>query len=412
MELTTVLSKFNKAKQILSSQYKLDLPRIYNTRKELHKYPEIAFQEKQTKNRLIQYLKNHCHINESGIKNYAKTGFTYDIRGTASPQGTKKCIAFRADMDALPVAELNNFEYKSLNPNTMHACGHDGHMATLLGTAEILAKYQNLMPSNKSVRLVFQPGEEGGHGAEFMAKEGALENVDEIYALHSWSNPFGTFGIIKEGAMTTGMIRFRIDIHGVGTHGAYPENGKDPITAICQVHSALHTILSRGIGRKDYAVCTVGEIHAGNAENVIPDFATMGGSIRTHDKKVEEEIKKQMERIVKYTSDAFGCEGKVRYIEITPAIMNDKKKAADLRKVISDLFGEESVTEDTMGASEDFSFMTNKVPGAYMIVGHAVPGKEIIMNHNPRFDFNEELIAPAILTWVRLTENKFNVKLA
>ena len=166
-----------------------------------------------------------------------------------------------------------------------------------------------------------------------MVEEGALDDVDEIYGLHSWSLPFGKFGIKKSGAMTSSMVRFRVDVHGKGTHGASPENGKDPITTICQITNCLHTILSRRIGRKEMAVCTIGEMHAGIAENVIPDFATMGGSIRTEKPEVEEEVKKQLEHIVKHTSEAFECKGEVKYIRITPAVINHKVQACALRDV-------------------------------------------------------------------------------
>eukprot|EP00826_Nyctotherus_ovalis_P006358 TRINITY_DN11494_c0_g3_i3.p1 TRINITY_DN11494_c0_g3~~TRINITY_DN11494_c0_g3_i3.p1 ORF type:complete len:263 (+),score=57.44 TRINITY_DN11494_c0_g3_i3:136-924(+) len=238
-------------------------------------------------------------------------------------------------------------------------CGHDGHMATLLGLASTIAAHKVSIPSNKTVRLLFQPAEEGGHGAESMVREGALEGVEEVYAMHSWSLPLGMFGIRKSGAMTTEMTRFRVDVKGVGSHGAYPENGKDPITAICQINSALHTIMSRGISRKEMAVCTIGDIRAGVVENVIPDFATMGGTIRTEKTKVSEEAKSQMTRIVEHVAKGLGCEGIVRFTEVTSAVINSPLPANALREAVSQTMGSEFLCEEGMDASEDFCYMTS-----------------------------------------------------
>eukprot|EP00826_Nyctotherus_ovalis_P006357 TRINITY_DN11494_c0_g3_i12.p1 TRINITY_DN11494_c0_g3~~TRINITY_DN11494_c0_g3_i12.p1 ORF type:complete len:212 (+),score=38.17 TRINITY_DN11494_c0_g3_i12:66-701(+) len=204
--------------------------------------------------------------------------------------------------------------------------------------------------------------------------------------------------------------RFRVDVKGVGSHGAYPENGKDPITAICQINSALHTIMSRGISRKEMAVCTIGDIRAGVVENVIPDFATMGGTIRTEKTKVSEEAKSQMTRIVEHVAKGLGCEGIVRFTEVTSAVINSPLPANALREAVSQTMGSEFLCEEGMDASEDFCYMTSKVPGAFMLIGHAVPGKEIIMNHNPSFNFNEDLIAPAVLAWIKLIEGRLGCR--
>jgi hippurate hydrolase len=351
MEEDKMFTRFRIARIILTTKFKLDLENIFKMRRELHKYPEVRFTEVETKKRLINFLTSRCNIDPNKISTYAETGFTYDIKGTGAAKGKDFAIGFRADMDALPIKEESTFEYASANPGVSHMCGHDGHMVTLLGLANVLTNFQTHIPSNKTIRLVFQPGEEGGHGGRIMVEEGALEGVDEVYALHSWSLPFGKFGIKKSGAMTAGMVRFRVNVQGVGSHGAYPENGKDPITAICQIHSMMHTILSRGIGRKDMAVCTVGEIHAGDTENVIPDFATMGGSIRTEKKEVEEEVKRQLESIVEHISTAMGCKGEVKYIRITPSVINHEVQANALRGAVKEIMGEDSLTEDGMNAS-------------------------------------------------------------
>lgn len=411
MELAYIMDKLKAARSLLAGKYKLDMESICAMRRELHKYPELRYEESETKKRLVNYLSAHCGILTKNIRSYAKTGFTYDMKGEGPARGSSQTIGFRADMDALPIIEQSTLAYKSVNRGVAHMCGHDGHMATLLGLASTVAAHKASVPSNKTVRLIFQPAEEGGHGAELMVKEGALEGVEEVYAMHSWSLPLGMFGIKKSGAMTTEMTRFRIDVKGVGSHGAYPENGKDPITAICQINSALHTVVSRGISRKEMAVCTIGDIHAGKAENVIPDFATMGGNIRTEKTKVSEEMKRQMERIVEHVSKGLGCEGTVRYTEVTPAVVNSPLPANALREAVSQTMGPEFLCEEGMNASEDFCYMTCKVPGALMLIGHAVPGEEIVMNHNPSFNFNEDLIAPAVLAWVKLIEGRFGCKL-
>lgn len=411
MDAGWIFSRLAAAKAVLTSKYELNLDDIFKMRRELHKYPEIRFKEFETKRRLINYLISHCNIDPKKIRSYATTGFTYDIAGTGAPAGSSYTLGFRADMDALPIREESTFAHASAHPGVAHMCGHDGHMATLLGLATVLSKHRKNIPSNKRIRLVFQPGEEGGHGGKMMVEEGALEGVDEIYALHSWSLPLGTFGIKESGAMTSSLVRFKIDVQGVGSHGAYPENGKDPITAVCQIHGALHTILSRGVGSKEMAVCTVGMLHAGETENVIPDSASMGGTIRTEKKEVEEEVKRQLENIVEHSAKALGCKGEVKYIKVTPAVMNHKVQACALREAVKEVMGKDSLTEEGMNASEDFSFMTDKVPGALMLVGHAVPGKPLVMNHNSRFDYNEDLIAPAILAWVKLIEARMKFTL-
>lgn len=410
MELARISAKFAAARSLLTTKYKLDIENIFNMRRELHKYPEMGYKEFETKKRLINFLSTRCKINPEHIRSYAKTGFTYDIKGEAPAQGVNSIIGFRADMDALPIKEKSELPYKSVNEGVAHMCGHDGHMATLLGLASLVNNHKSAMPSNKAVRIVFQPAEEGGHGADLMTKEGALEGMDSIYALHSWSLPFGMFGIRKVGSMTTGMVRFRIDVRGVGSHGAYPENGKDPITAICQINSALHTILSRGISRKEMVVCTIGDIHSGKTENVIPDFATMGGTIRTEKTEIAEEAKAQLDRIVTNISKGLGCEGETRYIEITPAVINSKEPASLARRAVAEIMGEEALCEEGMNASEDFAYMAEKVPAAFMLVGHAMPNKKIIMNHNPSFNYNEDLIPPSILIWAKVIENQFGFR--
>jgi len=410
MELAQVVAKLRTVKNLLTEKYKLDIDNVFKMRRELHKYPELGYKEFETKKRLMNYLSSRCKILPEHFRSYAGTGFTYDLKGEGPAQGSSFTIAFRADMDALPIKEQGELSYKSVNEGVAHMCGHDGHMATLLGLASLLSDHKKFIPSNKTIRLLFQPAEEGGDGAEKMVNEGAIEGVNEIYALHSWVLPFGMLGIKKAGAMTTGMIRFRIDVSGIGSHGAYPENGRDPITAICQINSAIHTILSRGISRKEMAVCTIGDIRAGDVENVIPSFATMGGSIRTEKKKVAEEVKSQLERIVTNISKGLGCEGIVRYTEITPAVINSEVPALSLREAVKEVMGEEYLCEEGMNASEDFSYMAEKVPAAFMLVGYAMPDKEIIMNHNPIFDYNEDLIAPSILVWTKLIENRLGFK--
>jgi len=399
-----------KSKSLLLSKYNFDIEPVILIRHELHKHPELAFKEFNTKQLLINFLKNGANFDQTNIKTFAKTGFTYDIRGRSNIQNSYPLkIGLRADMDALPIQELTNLPYSSIYPNIAHSCGHDGNMAILLGAAEIFLKNASKIPSNSTIRLIFQPAEECGQGAKLMVNEGALKNIDEIYAMHSWSNPIGTFGISKEHPMTTSMSRFRIDINGLGTHGAYPENGKDPITAICQIHNSIHKILSQNISRKEYAVCTIGEIHAGKAENVIPNYATMGGTIRTFDQKIQAKIKLRLSEIVKNISEAYGCQGKINYISEIPAVVNNPKQADFFRNAVSDLFGPQAVTSYSKYGSEDFSFMSYLVPGAYMNVGYHNENKKLFFNHNPKFDFNDELLAPCILIWLKLMENRFNI---
>ncbi len=401
-----IMAKFKAARALLVNKYKLDFNRVLEFRRDLHQHPEVGYKEVRTRSKIIEYLVRHGRIDKSKVNTYATTGLTYDIRGTAPAQGPNHIIGFRSDMDALPMQELGKLPYASVYPCAAHMCGHDGHMATLIATADVLLRNRHLMPENKAVRLIFQPAEEGGQGGKRMVDEGALNGVDEVYGLHSWCLPFGKFGIKKEGAMTTSIFRFRIDVQGKGSHGAYPENGKDPITALCQTHSAIHTILSRTVARQEMAICTIGEMHAGNTENVIPDTASMGGTVRTIKKEVEDQVRRQLENITEFVPKAFGCEATIKYADGTASVMNSRGPSEAVRKAVAEVLGEEVLTEDMMLASEDFSFMSSKVPAAYMLIGHWIPGRDLVMNHNPRFNYNEDLIAPAALAWIQLVQNR------
>jgi hippurate hydrolase len=358
-------------------------------RRDLHANPEMGFKELRTSGIVAGALEALGIEVHRGL---GQTGVVGIIEGQRNDSG--RMIGLRADMDALPIIEENEMAYCSTQPGLMHACGHDGHTAMLLGTAKYLAQSRNF---NGKVALIFQPAEEGLGGAKAMLDDGLFDKFpcDAIYALHNWpALPAGVIGI-NPGPMMAASDRFEIKIDGRGGHGAHPYQTIDPIIVAAQLITALQTIVSRNVHPIESAVISLGHIHAGNAAapSVIPSYATLIGTVRTFSDDVQKIVESRMRTLVATIAEAFGAKAELSYQRQYPATINSLKEANFLADVATDLFGADRVVRNlipSMG-SEDFSFMLQQKPGAYFRLGQggAQEGKLL---HNPKFDFNDDII--------------------
>mgnify|MGYP001579947651 FL=1 len=369
-------------------------------RRDIHQHPELKFEENRTSDLVAAKLQ------EFGIeihRGLAKTGVVGTIRNGDGPS-----IGLRADMDALPLEEKNTFKHASSNPGKMHACGHDGHTAMLLGAAKHLAASKNF---KGTVNLIFQPAEEGGGGGELMIKEGLFEMfpVDSVYGLHNWPGmPAGTFGV-GSGPFMAAADMFDLTINGRGGHAALPDQCIDPIVVASQVVSALQTITSRNTHPVDSVVISVTQIHAGDAYNVIPDSVRMRGTVRTFQTETRDKIPSSMLRVAEGVSAAYGATCELNYMSGYPATINSVPETEISAKAVVDLLGEDKIIRNPtpcMGA-EDFSYMLEARPGCYVWLGIG-PGKGEAgcMLHSSRYDFNDDVLTTGASYWVKLVENE------
>ena len=375
-------------------------------RRDIHAHPELKFEEHRTAEivakALTEYGLDEVH---TGL---GKTGVVGVLKGTAQKNGPSghKMIGLRADMDALPIHEANDFAHRSTNAGRMHACGHDGHTAMLLGAAKYLAETLNF---DGTVNFIFQPAEEGLGGALAMLEDGLFERFpcDSIFGMHNRPNlAVGQFNV-RAGPMMAGGAFFDIDITGVGTHGARPEAGVDPLIVGVQMVSTLQTIVSRNVKPIDTAVLSVTQFHAGDAYNVIPQTARVSGTVRAFSKEVMALVEANMRRTAKGVAEAMGASANVDFrINFAP-LVNDAVETEFAAAVCEELVGASNVHRNTapvMG-SEDFSFMLEKVPGCYINIGNGVGegGCEI---HNPGYDFNDAALPLGAAFFVRAVERK------
>ena len=369
-------------------------------RRDIHQHPELKFEENRTSDLVAAKLE------EFGIeihRGLAKTGVVGTIRNGDGPS-----IGLRADMDALPLEEKNTFKHASSNPGKMHACGHDGHTAMLLGAAKHLAGSKNF---KGTVNLIFQPAEEGGGGGELMIKEGLFEMfpVDSVYGLHNWPGmPAGTFGV-GSGPIMAAADMFDLTINGRGGHAALPDQCIDPIVVASQVVSALQTITSRNTHPVDSVVITVTQIHAGDAYNVIPDSVQMHGTVRTFQTETRDKIPSSMLRVAEGVCAAYGTTCELNYMSGYPTTINSVPETEISAKAVVDLLGEDKIILNptpSMGA-EDFSYMLEARPGCYVWLGIG-PGKGEAgcMLHSSRYDFNDDVLPTGASYWVKLVENE------
>ncbi|WP_137126552.1 amidohydrolase [Roseomonas sp. HF4] len=363
-------------------------------RQDFHAHPELGMAEHRTAARVAELLDSW------GIEVHRGVGGT-GVVGVLRNGSGNRAIGLRADMDALPIEEPADMPHRSTVKGVMHACGHDGHTTMLLGAAKYLAESRNF---DGIVHLIFQPGEEGCGGALAMLADGLFERFpcDAIYAMHNRPGmPLGEYGI-RSGPTAAGGAFFDIALTGKGAHGARPEASIDPVLAACHVTTALQSIVSRTLSPRDPAVVSVTKVLGGEAYNVIPETATIAGTARFFTREVGAQIEDGMRRVAAGVAAGFGATAEVQWRLIFAPTINDARETEAFAEAAADLVGAEKVARDNppgMG-SEDFSFMMERVPGAYIHVGNG-PGA---MPHNPRYAFNDEAIPYGAALYARIVE--------
>ncbi|MDT8990491.1 M20 aminoacylase family protein [Curvibacter sp. APW13] len=370
-------------------------PELTALRRELHAHPELGFEELYTGKRVVESLKV-CGVDEihTGI---GKTGVVAVIHGREKARaGQASMLGLRADMDALPLAEHNDFAWKSNTPGRMHGCGHDGHTAMLVGAARYLAETRHFAGT---AVLIFQPGEEGYAGAREMVRDGLFERfpVDAVYAMHNWpSLAPGQIGI-NPGAMMAAADRVSIEITGRGGHGAHPYQTVDPVLVAAHIITAVQSIVSRNVKPVDSAVISLCAVQAGDlsAMSVVPNSARIVGTVRTFKTAVQDLVERRLQELCVAVAQAFGATVQVTFERMYPATVNTPGEAQFAGDVAASIVGEENVTrnlEPSMGA-EDFSFMLQAKPGAYLRLGQGTAtGPTSNCLHHPAYDFNDEVL--------------------
>jgi amidohydrolase len=372
---------------------------LIDWRHDIHAHPELGFEEKRTSDLVAEKLASFgCEVHR-GI---GKTG----VVGRLSVGKASRTIGLRADMDALPILETNRFSYRSRHDGRMHACGHDGHTTMLLGAARYLAETRNF---DGTVHFIFQPAEEGLGGGDAMVKDGLFERFpcDAIFGMHNRPGLAAGKFSIRAGAMMAGGAYFDIMVTGRGAHGARPESGVDPVIVASHITTALQTIVSRNVKPTDTAVLSVTQIHAGDAYNVIPQQAIMRGTVRAFSNETLTLIETNMRRIASGVAEGFGATAALDFRIVFLPLVNDAAETAFIASTAALLVGEDNVNRNgglTM-ASEDFSFMLNTRPGAYIQIGNGdgAGGCEV---HNPGYDFNDEILPLGASLFAMLVERK------
>jgi hippurate hydrolase len=380
---------------------KLDRARLYQDelteiRRDIHAHPELGLEEFRTADLVAQKLQ------EWGIevhRNVGKTG----VVGVLRNGNGQAAIGLRADMDALPMQEATGLPHASQIPGCMHACGHDGHTTVLLGAAKYLAETRDF---NGTVNFIFQPAEEGRGGADAMLKDGLFQRFpcDAVYGLHNRPGiPVGRFAT-SPGVRFAGAAFFDVTVTGKGGHGARPQETVDPLIAACHIATALQSIVSRNISAQDSAVVSITRIHAGDAHNVIPHDATLGGTVRTMKSEVMAAVERRMRSLAVSIAEGFGAEATVDFRNLFEPVVNDAQEVVLYADAAAAVAGEANVERNAPPAmgSEDFGAMMQQVPGAHILFGNG----DTAGVHNQLYDFNDEAIPYGVALLAAITEKK------
>jgi amidohydrolase len=374
-------------------------------RRDIHAHPELGFDEQRTSDLVAARLTDWGIPIHRGLGRTGVVGIVHGRDGGASG----RAVGLRADMDALPVAEANTFAHTSRHPGVMHACGHDGHTAMLLGAARHLAATRNF---DGTAYLIFQPAEEGRGGAQAMLAEGLFEQfpMEAVFGLHNWPGyPQGSLACSPGPVMASANV-FKLVIHGVGGHAAGPHRTVDPMLVACQVVMAWQSVISRNKRPIDAAVLSVTMLNGGEARNVIPDHCVVEGTVRTYRAEVTDLIDRRMRQLAEHTCAAFGARAEFSFDRRAPAVVNHPHEAAVAARVIERIVGPGlAMVQEPAMPSEDFAFMLQAKPGAYAFIGngdglHRLPGhgEGPCMLHNPSYDFNDALLPLGTRYWVEL----------
>lgn len=369
-------------------------PEFVGWRRHLHTHPELAFEEKQTAAFIAGKLREFGLEVHEGI---GGTGVVGLLR-----RGNGPMVGLRADIDALPIVEATGLAYASQTQGKMHACGHDGHTAMLLGAARVLSE---MPPANGSVAFIFQPAEENEGGGKAMVEDGLFRDFPaaSVYGMHNWPGlPAGQFAV-HAGPVMAAFDTFEVIVEGQGSHGAMPHQGIDPISVSAQLYQAWQLIVSRSVSPTDAAVISVTQIHAGDTWNVVPDAVTLRGTVRTLRPQTRDMIEARMAERADLISRAFGARAHFHYQRRYPATINSAAEAETARLAAAETAAENPVLTDLAPsmASEDFSYMLQEKPGAYIWIGSG-PAENGHNLHSPRYDFNDAVLPIGVEYWVRL----------
>jgi hippurate hydrolase len=368
-------------------------------RRDIHQHPELAFEEHRTSDLVAAKLESWGYAVHRGL---GGTG----VVGTLTQGTGKRRLGLRADMDALPIQEATGVAWESSKPGLMHACGHDGHTAMLLAAAKAIASDASF---DGTLHLIFQPAEEGGGGAVRMIDDGLFEHhpCDAVFAMHNMPGvPQGYF-VFRDGAAMASSDYVTIRVHGTGGHGAMPHRAADPLVAAASIVMALQTIVARNVDPLHTAVVTVGALHAGQANNVIPALATLELSVRALDPDVRRLLEQRIKALVVAQAESFGVTAEVDWRSGYCVLVNTEAETNFARQVALDLVGADRVTlhGPALTGSEDFAFMLEKIPGSYLLIGNGDGDSAgACMVHNPGYDFNDDNIATGAAYWVALVE--------
>ena len=368
-------------------------------RRDIHAHPELGFEETRTAALVAEKLASW------GIEVHRGVGRT-GVVGVLRAGTSGRSVGLRADMDALPIQEANGFEHRSRHAGRMHACGHDGHTTMLLGAARVLARTRRF---DGTVNFIFQPAEEGLGGARAMIDDGLFERFpcQSIFGMHNRPNlPVGRFAV-RAGPMMAGGAFFDIRVTGKGAHGARPEVGVDSVIVAAHIATALQTIVARNVAPTETAVLSITRILAGDAYNVIPQTATLGGTVRAFSSAVMAQIDAAMKRVARGVAEGLGATAEVDFRALFAPTVNDRAQAEFAAGVCADLVGADRVERDPplIMASEDFSFMLEKVPGCYLNIGNG-EGDGACEVHNPAYDFNDAALPLGAAFFVRAVQAK------